>query len=553
MSILSKPEPPHALPLNAKQPNDIHAISSSLPTWASVQGAANYEDWIMDTLEVDYPRFVVHYLIARLLAVARNRLGVSPSLGGMAFPSERTAKRFASHLKAKKGSLPLAIQFAWMLVNICINFFIPSEGLKNDQLRWSNFYAVFFPKDLEEDALHLWSVVGEGMVTRHAEFLLERVHYMISDSEVASFRTPAPAQGELLPVSWSNSAQLEKNSVKERIAHLATSENGPMPVSIQDVFLFDKGMSAISALARSMQTSVDDEAVVYGWTYTETPESVRLAGFQRFTHYARGTAEELNELETSLASGHKIKVLFTELPCNPTVESPDLPRIRALADKYNFVVVCDDTLASFVNVDLIPYVDIIVTSLTKIFSGAANVMGGSVVINPQSKYHSSIHKSLAADYEDNVFPLDAVILANNSIDFVQRVHRCNQTALTLANELSLHKSVRRVNYPTMVGTSPLYEKVRRPNGGYGYILSIFFHTLESAICFYNALDVRKGASCGTNFTLAIAYTELTHHKEFEWAGESGVTRDCVRISVGLEDAELLLDRMERALDEVEKL
>lgn len=69
-------------------------------------------------------------------------------------------------------------------------------------------------------------------------------------------------------------------------------------------------------------------------------------------------------------------MLFTELPCNPTVESPDLARIRALADRYNFIVVCDDTLASFANVDLCPYVDVLVTSLTKIFSGAANVMGG---------------------------------------------------------------------------------------------------------------------------------------------------------------------------------
>lgn len=75
MEILSKVETPHALPLNSKQPNDIHvclthpfrlltliailqAVSSSLPTWSSVEGAANYEDRIMDTLEVDYPRWL---------------------------------------------------------------------------------------------------------------------------------------------------------------------------------------------------------------------------------------------------------------------------------------------------------------------------------------------------------------------------------------------------------------------------------------------------------------------------------------------------------------
>ena len=176
-----------------------------------------------------------------------------------------------------------------------------------------------------------------------------------------------------------------------------------------------------------------------------------------------------------------------------------------------------------------------------------------MVINPQSRHHDSIYLSLTANYEDNLFPLDAIVLTKNSTDYVQRTYRCNNTAFNLATSLSAHKSIRKVNYPPFAQTAPLYEKVRRENGGYGFILSLFFHSLESAVCFYNALDVRKGASCGTNFTLAIAYTELTHNKDFAWAAESGVTRDCVRISVGLEDEDVLLDRIMRALDEVDKI
>ncbi|KAI9932527.1 hypothetical protein ASPWEDRAFT_33427 [Aspergillus wentii DTO 134E9] len=544
MGTLSKPETPHALPLNSKQPNDIHAVSSSLPTWRSVVGAANYEDWIMDTLEVDYPRFVVHALIQRLLADVKSRLGISDSLDGMAFPSEQTAKRFVFHLSANKVDRELKP----------IRFYLPDE--KNDQ-SWSSFYAVFFPKNLGEDALHLWTILGEGLTSRHAEFLQGRIDYMASECEDTSFCTSAPVKAGILSVPWKNSAQLEKQQIRDRISHFATSERlGSIPVPSSDVFLYEKGMSAIAAIARCMSTSVDDipsNAVIYGWTYTETPGAARLSGFQQCTHFALGTAKELDELELFLASGQQVKVLFTELPCNPTVESPDLARIRALADQYNFIVVCDDTLASFANVDLFPYVDVLVTSLTKIFSGAANVMGGSVVINPQSPHHDFIHSALTTNYEDNLFPLDAIVLAHNSIDYVQRTHRCNKTAFTLATALSAHKSIRKVHYPPFVQTAPLYEKVRRRNGGYGFILSLFFHSLESAVCFYNALDVRKGASCGTNFTLAIAYTELTHNKDFAWAAESGVTRDCVRISVGLEDEDVLLDRMERALDEVHKV
>lgn len=51
-------------------------------------------------------------------------------------------------------------------------------------------------------------------------------------------------------------------------------------------------------------------------------------------------------------------------------------RIRALADKYNFAVVVDETVGNFLNVHVLPYADVVVSSLTKVFSGDSNVMGG---------------------------------------------------------------------------------------------------------------------------------------------------------------------------------
>ncbi len=71
--------------------------------------------------------------------------------------------------------------------------------------------------------------------------------------------------------------------------------------------------------------------------------------------------------------------LFTEFPSNPLLRAADLPRIRALADKYDFLVVVDETIGNFVNVEVLSYADIVVSSLTKIFSGAANCMGGRYV------------------------------------------------------------------------------------------------------------------------------------------------------------------------------
>ena len=75
-------------------------------------------------------------------------------------------------------------------------------------------------------------------------------------------------------------------------------------------------------------------------------------------------------------SGPAALSLFTEFPSNPLLRSADLPRIRELADKYDFLVVVDETIGNFMNVEVLKYADIVVSSLTKIFSGAANCMGG---------------------------------------------------------------------------------------------------------------------------------------------------------------------------------
>ena len=69
--------------------------------------------------------------------------------------------------------------------------------------------------------------------------------------------------------------------------------------------------------------------------------------------------------------------LFTDFPGNPHLLSADLPRLRSLADLYNFPLIIDETVASHLNVQVLPFVDIVVCSLTKVFSGMTNVLGGA--------------------------------------------------------------------------------------------------------------------------------------------------------------------------------
>ena len=116
--------------------------------------------------------------------------------------------------------------------------------------------------------------------------------------------------------------------------------------------------------------------MLYRWLYPETVKVLRRCAWKECIPYKNGSEEELDRLETMLSSGQHITALLCELPSNIKLTSPNLGRIRSLADQYGFIVACDDTVASPVNVDVLPYVDVIISSLTKSFSGASNVTGG---------------------------------------------------------------------------------------------------------------------------------------------------------------------------------
>lgn len=84
----------------------------------------------------------------------------------------------------------------------------------------------------------------------------------------------------------------------------------------------------------------------------------------------------LANLEEYLGTGSSLAALFCEVPSNPLLQSPNLARVRELADRHGFLIVVDDTVGTFVNVDVFKFVDVVTTSLSKLFSGSANVMGG---------------------------------------------------------------------------------------------------------------------------------------------------------------------------------
>ncbi len=207
----------------------------------------------------------------------------------------------------------------------------------------------------------------------------------------------------------------------------------------------------------------------------------------------------------------------------------------------------DDTLGALVNVDVLPAADLVSCSLTKFFSGAGDVMAGSLVINSRRPGAGRLRDALAAEYEDLLDAEDAAVLERNSRDCVERVRRINRTAERLCDTLQRHPAVERIDYPKY-RTPENYRACLRPQGRYGGLCSILLRNPESnAPAFFDALAIAKGPNLGTNFSLCCPYTILAHFNELDFVERCGISRYLLRVSVGLEDPDWLIARFLDAL------
>ncbi|TKY89704.1 hypothetical protein EX895_001489 [Sporisorium graminicola] len=357
-------------------------------------------------------------------------------------------------------------------------------------------------------------------------------------------------------------------------------------VTEDDVFLFPCGMSAIfhahqvamRAAPKLLNGSTSErqvgKSICFGFPYTDTLKILEKFG-PGCHFYGLGVDDDLSSLEQLLqahsSTSTPILSLFCEFPSNPLLRSPNLPRIRELADRYNLLVCIDETIGNFVNVEVLPYADMLVSSLTKVFSGDANVMGGSLVLNPHGPHYRTLRETLQAHYEDTYFDEDAVYMERNSRDFIRRIVRIDSNTRAVTQMLWREKLglgaypgvVKDLYYPKYQ-TRENYDIARRKKafttlghmdasadddgqGGYGGLFSVTFHSEAASSAFYDTLQCAKGPSLGTNLTLACPYTILAHYGELDWAAQYGVERGLVRVSVGLEDEAFLLSMFTQSL------
>lgn len=312
-----------------------------------------------------------------------------------------------------------------------------------------------------------------------------------------------------------------------------------------DVFLAPTGMAAqFAALRAAQQLRPGLPTAQLGFPYVDTFKLQQKFGPAAFLLHRLDRIVE--ELEALLAR-QPLAACFCEIPGNPLLGSADLRRVSPRLRAQGVLLIADDVAATPLNVDLGAHADLIATSLSKYLVGTADAMGGAVICNPRSPHHALVRAVLAASHEELLGGEDARVLEDRVRGFPERMALHNRNGLAIAERLRAHPAVARVWYPRWE-FSESYEAVRRPGGGWGSLITFEPRRAASAAPrIYDRLEVNKGPSFGTVFTLACPFTLLAHYTELDWAEACGVSRYLLRLSVGLEVPEDLWARLARAL------
>jgi cystathionine gamma-synthase len=394
----------------------------------------------------------------------------------------------------------------------CLDYLLGKHPEARIKLR-DNLIA--YPAECAADAKDYWQHAGEGISSRCAEALLDE--------------TPRP------------DATDARNEILERLA-------GFSGAAMKDIYLFPSGMAAINAAHLAVQEIHPGRATVqFAFPYGDTLKLQNKLGCQPAWFFAHGDSADLAALEAKLASS-AVGGLFCELPTNPLLTCVDLPGLRALANEHAFPIILDETLGACINQDTLPYADVSAISLTKYFSGTGDVLGGALVINSNAPFAARLRQQLDHLYEPEAFyPADVIQLAKESRNCRERVEQINRTALEVAGFLAAHPEVESVYHPAFT-EKEMYDRVRRPNGGYGGLLSFVLKNAEQHTeAFYDALEITKGPNLGTSFSLCCPFTLIAHYNELDWAEAAGASRWLIRISIGLESSGELMTRLGRAL------
>jgi len=329
-----------------------------------------------------------------------------------------------------------------------------------------------------------------------------------------------------------------QTALEEKMANLEGTESA---------IALGSGMAAVSSTVMGLLEAGDHmiaSKTLYGCTFSLFSELLPKWNIEV-------SFVDMSDLENVKdAIKDNTKVIYTETPSNPTMNLVDLAGLAELTDD-NIITVTDNTFMS-------PYlqkpaeygIDVIIHSATKFIGGHGDTIAG-IICGPEDLLNS-FRETTVKDFGGIIAPFDTFLLLRGLKTLSVRMDRITKNAMVVAEFLNNHPAVERVYYPGLVD-HPQYELGKKQMNGPGGVMSFELNGgIEEGKKLLNSLDLCiLAVSLGDVDTLIQHPASMTHYVvPDEERRAAGITDGLIRLSVGIEEVDDIIDDLKQGLDKI---
>ena len=337
------------------------------------------------------------------------------------------------------------------------------------------------------------------------------------------------------------------------------------------------GMAAIFYAISNLVRNGDNVIIsnkLYGGSITLATQTLKNLGIKA-KFFDVHKAKELENL-----IDENTKAILFESIANPALSVPDFEKIVKIANKHNVITICDNTIATPYGCKPIEFgVDIVVHSASKYIVGNGSAIAGCIIESksaknklksfrypqfntPDESYHGLVYNekfeapftqrarlALLRDFGAVLSPFNAWLLILGLEHLHLRIKAHSENALKIAKFLKSHKKVKKVNYPFLEDDEN-YKYAKKYLKYAGGIVSFELSSFEEAKKFIENLEIFSlVTNIGDSKSIATHPASTTHQQlSKEELIKAGVAEGLIRLSIGLEDVDDLINDIKMALD-----
>lgn len=366
-----------------------------------------------------------------------------------------------------------------------------------------------------------------------SEAIVPAVAYSFESAEAAAAVVNGAEEDSVYYGRYGNPTS---RTVEKKIAALEGSE---------DALGVSSGMAAISIAMLAFLEHGDHVVVtkdVYGGTHKFLTSLAPRFGIE----YSFVDCNTAGEIEKAIQPN--TKALYIETPSNPSLTLVDIEAVGKIADEHNIPLIIDNTfMTPYLQRPLEIGADVVVHSATKYLNGHGDVIAGFICGDKETIDH--MRQNLMGDLGQNLNAWESYMILRGLKTLGLRVERHCQNAMEIAEFLEKQPEIENVYYPGLPSHPQLELALKQMHGMGGIVSFEVKGGVEAGKQFINALEIAMiSFSLGDPETLVQHPASMTHSSiPEEELADFGIPKGLIRLSLGLEDAEDIIQDLQQAL------